>query len=282
MKKWYQLMGLVILLIAVGVILVGVGTANGGRTYIDITNMFDEKRQKIGLDDVGENVLEAFNSLELKAEVAQIEIIKGNDYSIRISGSKNNDISYKTEKGRLQIIQKGRKRGMIGFKWINMLNHETITVCIPQDAKIQDLYLECGIGDVMIREVSADNMILTVGTGTLEINNVSSDKCRIRGGISEVKANTFTANTLDVEAGVGEIDIQGDFKGDVHLNGGIGEIELRAKGQESDFNYSFEKGMGDIKLNGEFVSNIKHTENNAAKTITAKAGIGSIDIDIEE
>jgi len=278
MKNGYKLVGLVVSLMILGIVLVGVGIVNGGKTNIDVSNMFD--RQDNGDDESGltrTEILEAYDSLELKADVAQIEIVKGDKYSLSISGIKKKDISYKVQNHKLLITQKSHRRLSIGFKTL-----ENITITIPENVEIQDFQMECGIGDVIISDVSSNNMSLKVGVGTVKINNVSADTCKIRGGVGEVTADTFTANKLDVEAGVGEIDMQGDFKGDINLRGGIGEIVLKASGQKSDFNYEFEKGIGEMKLNGESVGNIKNSENDASKTITAKTGIGSIDVYIEE
>ena len=292
MKDWKRLIMAGVLMLIVGVVLVGTGIAFGGKRFIEFDQLLMKSENKpneaVAIQNIDNQKVDAFDRLKIEADEAKVEVIKGKDYGLGFSNINTKHVNYAVQNGQLVITQKGKKHFSISFFGINIPdregNHsaEGITVYIPENVKLKELDLKCGVGVVTLKDISVEDVSFEVGVGELNIKGVSTDKCLFKGGIGEINAREMITGPLDIKAGIGEINIQGIFNGDINITGGMGEVKVNAKGQRESFNYELEKGLGDMKLNGEAVWNTEENKNHADKTIRVKAGVGDIEINVNE
>ena len=111
-----------------------------------------------------------------------------------------------------------------------------------------------------------DSAELTVGAGSMGIENL-----RTRELDMEVGAGSIVADRIDAE--------------ELSLSCGMGGVEMTAKGNEQDYNYDLDVGMGSIAIGGgEFggMAIEKQVDNDAQKNMELECGMGSIKIYFEE
>ncbi len=90
---------------------------------------------------------------------------------------------------------------------------------------------------------------------------------------------------LDLECGVGEIDLRADIREEAKLEGGVGKIRMTLAGDEDDFNYKVEYGVGSVTIDGERHSGLGgdyKVDNGAKKNLKAECGVGSVEVLFEK
>lgn len=107
-----------------------------------------------------------------------------------------------------------------------------------------------------------DQVDLSVGVGVLEFLDASAEK-------------------LSIDCGIGSVVYDGRVNGNVEITCGIGEVSLELAGNEEDFNYSLNCGIGDITIGDTSVGGIvseRTIRNNADQDMELDCGIGSISV----
>lgn len=147
-------------------------------------------------------------------------------------------------------------------------NNRCITVSYPAGRKFSKMDINVGAGNVSAEDdLLADELDVEIGAG--EFANDAS----------------ITAETLKVEVGAGEADITGVSAKKIDGECGIGSLFLSIKGEQTDYNYKLECGIGDISIGDEsysgFAREKKITNPGASGEIDLECGIGEIEIEFE-
>lgn len=158
-----------------------------------------------------------------------------------------------------------------------------LTVALPEEISLEEMDISVGTSDVEITDevISCENLTLKVGAGELSGQGFYvSDKAVIQLGAGELSLTGGKCRELSLKCGVGELNFNGEVTGDISADCGVGEITMELNGQEKDYNYDINCGMGDFKLNGVSYSEIsggrKITRDGAEKEIKADCGTGEI------
>ena len=106
---------------------------------------------------------------------------------------------------------------------------------------------------------------------------MKSDKSDIECGAGQVKITDSELTNTDLDTGVGKLEFTGYIKGNSQVNCGIGEVILNLEGGKEIYSIRAEKGIGDIKINDESVSN-ESTTGTGENRISVEGGIGNIKI----
>jgi hypothetical protein len=126
----------------------------------------------------------------------------------------------------------------------------TIDICLylPTTKQFKKVSLDLGVGTATIEGLSVEKLSLDGGTGTIAINNLTVTK------------------KLDADLGVGDVTI------------GL-------TGEEADYNYDIDCGVGELEIFGSSYSGFggdKKIDNNADCTISLDCGVGSVRIEAAE
>lgn len=79
--------------------------------------------------------------------------------------------------------------------------------------------------------------------------------------------------------GVGKFSITSSIIGDSKINAGIGSLELNILEKEENYKIKIDKGIGNIKINGENVTDDIY--GSGERIIDIEGGIGNINIDFD-
>lgn len=156
-------------------------------------------------------------------------------------------------------------------------NESSITIYIPENTKLEKINLDIGAGRVNIEKLDVKDANFDFGAGSVEIKNMKSEKTDIECGAGQVKIADSELTNTDLDAGVGKLEFTGYIKGNSQVNCGIGEVILNLEGGKDLYTIRAEKGIGDIKINDESVSN-ESTTGTGENRISVEGGIGNIKI----
>ncbi len=187
----------------------------------------------------------------ISAEEAQIQ------FSVEEQAEKRGVYVYQ-EDGELKVRQRREE-----FKRFSGEPYGLVQIKIPETMMLDKLECEMDTGVCMIENISARSMDLSTDVGEIEVKGAS-------------------AGELDASVEVGTLFYEGNV--DMRLEGecGIGQLTFRLKGEETDFSYSIETGMGTVKIGQSQYDGIGVHVNesfNAGKQMELENGTGSIEVE---
>ena len=154
-----------------------------------------------------------------------------------------------------------------------------------------DLYA----GDVSVRATAEDHVIVE----TSGLNSKLGFQCRQEGDTLELstKKHSLSVHDLgmitiyipqnlvleeaDFSLGAGTLFIEDICARDLELEIGAGEVDYYASGNQDDYNYEIESGIGEIRVGDRSYSGLAqecYIDNQAAKDIVVDCGIGQVTI----
>ena len=81
---------------------------------------------------------------------------------------------------------------------------------------------------------------------------------------------------------MGELDVSAPV-GETELTTGVGDVSLEVMGEQADYAWQLDAGVGDIRLNGETTPPFTFTETGGQGkyTLSLSAGTGSVSLDFQ-
>lgn len=210
--------------------------------------------------------------IELDIIASSITIKPGTEFKITATNMKNNFTS-KRKKNTLKIEEK--------VTWFQKSNKEgKITITIPEDKVLDKLSVDTGAGKFTMTDIEINEFELDQGAGIIEISNSKLNTSDIDGGAGEIEIKNSTLNNLELDAGIGKIKLEAIIIGNSKINCGIGQIDLTLLETENDYQIKVEKGIGNIKINGENQSN-STTYGTGTNKLELEGGIGNINVNFK-
>lgn len=185
-------------------------------------------------------------SLDLEIGAADCTIIPSDTGEWRVSGNKLPD--------GFQCVQQGDKlvincnSSFINFFGVGTSNAE-LTIEIPDSQLLKEVRIDMGVGDL------------------------SGDAGMIR------------CEKMDIDSGVGDCELWADVTETITIDGGIGDISLKLYGEEEDFNYDIDCGIGSIDIGEKRYDSLgaeAKTDHGAEKKVKIDSGIGSVKVWFEK
>lgn len=225
------------------------------------------------LDDY--EVLETDGIIEvLDIEVSSVNVIIKEDTVFKIE-TNNKRVDLKQEGNKVLIEEEGN------FLFNNTKTGDLI-IYVPEVNNLSDVSLESGAGRVEIESFTTNNLLLDLGAGKVEINDlVVLEKSKIDGGIGEIDIKNSTIHNLDLDIGVGKVSFLGSILGVSEIDCGVAETTLDLIGTTSDYKITIDKGIGNVKVDGNSVTDSSYY-GNGNNLIEINGGIGSIKVDFIE
>lgn len=147
----------------------------------------------------------------------------------------------------LEIEEKGA--GIKFWRWNQ--NGAYLEIYIPESQIIDQLDLECGVGEIMM----------------------------------ETEDGVLICKELDLDCGVGSCILNLDIRKKMQIDCGVGDVEVNLTGSANDFDYKLECGVGDIEVDGESYAGFgaeQKINHGADREIDIECGVGSVIICFEE
>lgn len=172
------------------------------------------------------------------------------------------------------------KNDVLEIKNVKKLKSESsITIYVPENAKLSRINLDMGAGNVEISNIEAANIDFSFGAGNVNIKNLKSENPTIDCGAGQIKFENTELTNAKLSAEVGKVIYSGQLNGESRIECGVGEVEMNLEGGIDNYSIKVKKGIGNIKINKESVNNDSTTGNGQNK-IYIDGGVGDIDIKI--
>ena len=254
-----------LVLLAVGVIFMGIGWATGGTPNVQLSNGWSvgirgiDYRMPNGNSPVNgpqESNLQAFTTIDANLDAAGLHVQYGDSFAIEITEG-HGKTTYSVESGILRISHISPER--FG-DWHNYKSPE-IWVTIPRNTVLNQVIVSGGIGEI-------------------KLNGIEAQSISIETGISSCYLDIVT-QYLHLETGIGEATVVGTVNGDISLSAGIGDVHMDLNGNPDEYHHDVSQGLGVIRINGNSYLGTASNDTNRPYTITVDGGIGSVDINIQ-
>lgn len=218
---------------------------------------------------------ENVKSLEIDTTVSNIKIKVGNEFHVEGINVPERFTCNLKNNGTL-LIQTGKNSGL-QFS-IFERKHSTITITIPDDYKFDKTIIDNGTGNITIEQLYTDTLDIDCGVGDTLISEITADRVDIDGGVGNLEFRDAVLNNCDIKGGTGNISITGSLYGKNEFNTGVGNIRLDLNGHSDQYNLKINKGLGNVKIDGESYNNINWNNNNAEHSIKIDGGVGDTSV----
>ena len=163
--------------------------------------------------------------LDIELKYDELDLEEGDSFSVKVYNDKGNNVTIKESADTLKIRSTKRAQS------------RKVCVCYPKDVKLSELDIEMGAGSVYLnREIQVDRLKVEVGTGEFEGNaSVTTKEADLQIGTGSM---TFT--DLSAEKTSGEC--------------GLGGLDLTMTGDEKDYNYDLQCGIGNMDVGSDSYS----------------------------
>lgn len=145
-------------------------------------------------------------------------------------------------------------------------NYGVIRIYLPKTMKLSEVDLSVGAGELFADGIQASTMDVEVGAGRGEVTN-------------------FKVDELSADCGAGEMELSGNSGKKADMECGIGRISYQVAGQEKDYNYDIESGIGSIEIGGSSFTGLaqeKKIDNGGSREMIINCGVGEVIVNFDE
>lgn len=230
-------------------------------------------------------VTNIFSSNKDESDLTRHEVIKENimaldlDFSnVNLNIEAGDDFTVDTNIRNLEIKEYEHKLKMStsGF-FFGKSNNKTINITVPKDWNLEQVKLDIGGGDILIKDITAREWDLSLGMSKTILDNVTSlNKATIENGAGYLEANNCTFYNLDFQNGLGSAKLVTTLNGQADFDNGLGSVEASISDSKDNYTIEISNGLGSVNINDETVSDgqLGH----GSKKISIDNGMGAVEI----
>ena len=227
-------------------------------------NSINNSEQTVNIADI--------TSLDIEVKYTNLIIRNGDTF--RYETNNDNIVYRQSNNNTLKIEEK--------HSWTLGNTQSDLVIYIPENFNLNKINIEAGAGKVEIENLNAESLDLELGAGEASISNLNvTSRCKLEGGAGRLNVLNGNLNNLDLDMGMGEVNINALITGNSDIDAGIGTLNLNLQGSKADYRIRLDKGVGNIRINGENISN-GSTYGEGANIIKIDDGIGNINITVNE
>jgi hypothetical protein len=225
---------------------------------------------------------EDIKSITIDHGVGTLKVRTGESDKVEIV-AKNVSEHYTVEKsfsGNLTL--KSRSRFWL-WNWFDGDNFKSdVTIYLPEDFVAEKFIIDAGAGDVNIEGLETKKLEINGGAGDIRGNDIYvHHEVDIDGGVGNVYFKKVVLNNTTIDSGVGNVDVEGSLLGKTDIDCGVGNVDLNLEGTTDDYNIKVDKGLGNVKINGEKYSDLNWNNLSAGNSLDIDGGVGDISINFE-
>lgn len=217
MGKIKKTMVIAVALIAIGTIMAIMGLACGGTFKVvgglNGFKIYDSKdlvNEKSNLDE--------FTDINLDINFGDIEIARGDEYSIEVTYNKEiEDISFDVVDNKLTV--KSKKDKLMFFNVGIITNEATVKIFVPDNVELNNLIVNNRSGDLSYNSINIKNSDINCDFGNVYIDGVNGEKIDIKARSGKVDIANVKAKELFAFVDFGNFNGENietvNFKGDL-------------------------------------------------------------------
>lgn len=303
------------ILIILGTAVLTVGRMMGGHAgfYIDGRGLHAAGNPNISEPSQGSRELKPFNSMELDASYADVELVASDRFAIDycIMGEYGSPVCEVRDNRLIFKETDSFKAFNLGFftgNWSIAVNEPRyyVRVEIPKNTELSDISLniesgdletavlkadrldiENEYGDIHMDEYEGKDLKIHMDSGNLSIGTLSADRAEIQNEYGEVSISGASGDKLTVKMDSSNCQINRMDFSDVMITNEYGDIRLGLPGDISSYGFDLYTEYGDIfienKGRGTFTEDeddvTYKADGNGKKKVTVSCDSGNIEID---
>lgn len=139
-----------------------------------------------------------------------------------------------------------------------------------------------GVGKIYVyipQNYSFDEVSLDMEFGRLTTGFIQAREFSVDVSAGEAVIGGFSATEADFQCGAGRIEVTGAEAREVDIECGVGEVDYTAVGNQQDYNYQLECGVGEIVCGDNRYSGIgtkQNIRNGSREEINIECGMGKV------
>lgn len=202
--------------------------------------------------------IEAFDSISLDVDLAEVNIIAGDAWNLSYECTRNVAPDFKVEQGVLYVKQTSKKSH---FLIRNGNDDCDIVITIPRDAGISRISGNCNLGD-------------------LEFEGVAVEEIDVECNLGEIALKDLNASSITCSCNLGDCEIANCSFDNLKVDNDMGSIEVYSRNPLSDYMMDLSVSMGSIEVNGnDYVSSYYQQQGKEGKSIILTNNMGSIEVE---
>lgn len=201
--------------------------------------------------------------------------------TVYIEDNDNNKYNVRTSGGTLRIENGRNFDNIFGISWNENISSRLI-ITLPKDIELEKIDIDAGAGEIILQDFTTKDLDIDAGAGQVKITNVEAYQVDIDGGAGELIFANVVFSDSDISAGVGVLDFTGKLLNENDISAGVGEIILNIQGKREDYNIKLEKGLGEIRVDGQEFGDVELKQDNSEHSLDIEGGVGSVNVKFVE
>ena len=209
-------------------------------------------------------------ALRMEINAADVKLEQGDAFRVE---SNLKQLTVSVQNGVLTIRQKNK----VGVNYTDGM----LTLYVPEDTVFESVSIDTGAGRLTADELRTERLDLSLGAEAEEFGYLETTKeTDIEGGAGAIVISDGSITDLELEMGVGGLDLTAALLGDSDLSLGVGESKLTLLGNKDDYRVEIEKGLGNILVDGEIVSQYG-SYGSGRNSVDIEGGVGEINLSFQ-
>lgn len=210
--------------------------------------------------------------LDVDVDYVNLNILKGDKLKIET----NNRYIAVREIGKKLVVEEKEHSNATVTKYDNDL-----TIYMPEK-EYNYLFLDAGAGTVLLENLSFKKAKIDLGTGKATIKNfITINTIKLKASSGEVNIENSEMHNLDMNLGVGLMNINAKIIGNSDIECDVGDTKINLIGNQDDYQVRVEKGIGNIIVNNNVVSD-NTIVGKGENYIIINGGVGNINISFQK
>ena len=297
-NSWWKI---AIIAIVVGIALIALGfalSARGVYVYFDGGRVrFASNAEQIFIEEYD---LESFDEISVMANSANIELIESTSFGLELRLPAHADKpEWSIADGKLSVDARVFDGNFIFMSFDSRSYY--IKVYVPKGHVLEHVELNTSSGDILLSNVSAENIAIQARSGTIEADTTGCTNVHVKSESGDVKlfgdtlptADIFASATsgdvnvdvatwqkLTVQSNSGDVEITGEPNGVTSVDSMSGQVTLTLNGNQRDFSYDISTRSGTVQVGGQsYNDSARSIDRDAKNTIEVRASSGDVRVD---
>ena len=288
--KWLRrVAGIAASCIGIGMIIVIVAYAVGGPRVL--------KTSADNHYSMEEEITEEVNSLDISVAAGKVKVVEGDGFYVSVSQMEEDGFISEVRNGTLYVYNTDADKyladffgfkvpimyGVAGIGYNEDVMPEVI-VTVPVGVELENFKLDVAAGGVNIRDVQVKYADFSISNGSLRGDGIIvSEQANVELGAGEVRITDFIGEETNLSSGMGSMYIEGVINGNTYADAGIGQIYLNLDGEETDYNFNADCGIGAVTINNRSYGGLGRSyykRNGDGPYFELECGIGQVKVSI--
>lgn len=234
-----------------------------------------------GTVETYEGELEAFDSIKIDADIADVKLETGDTYSLSYECSSELVPEVTVEHNTLTLTQPNTPHNWKNWKKINKAKCK-ITLTLPSDAVIDEGNIYSSVGNITIKDMQAKDMTLEASVGEINLSSCTFQHSDFTANVGNLETEDCDLGNGKVTADVGNISLSHCSFTNLDVTNSTGNISLDTALDLTNYDISMSTDFGSLTINGDakkksFAQAAK--DSSTTNKLTIENSLGNIDVD---